>query len=168
MDYHLDWLQIAMWFRKKDEMPQDKKIPMCCRNESMLIEGTQEDIDLLIAFDDPEKTDIVHLVLVEAKGDTPWKNDQLNSKARRLSRIFGSETVPKDVTPYFVMMSPSEPKKIRVDTWPCWMKRSHLELPLPERLLKFTRSDECGENSKNGGKRKVYRNFMIKKVKKSG
>ena len=137
---------------------------MCRIDGSMLIEGTQKDIDLLVAFDDRAKT---HLVLIEAKGDTSWLNKQLSSKALRLSRIFGSEVLPKDVTPHFVMMSPNnpEPEKLEMDTWPLWMKKMvHLELCLPERLLKVTRDDGYSEIGKDGKEGKSYRSFRIKKV----
>ena len=79
MDYHLDWLQMALHLA--DNPPPKEPI----RNDD-LVTGNQEDSDLLVAFDHELTT---HIVLIEAKVETGWTNKQLNSKAERLSRIFG-------------------------------------------------------------------------------
>ena len=165
MDYHLDWLQVAMWFREYDDVPTDSYHKMCRDQHGDLIEGTQEDIDLLVAFDDRENPNLVRLVLIEAKGDTSWDKKQLCSKARRLARTFGPEPVAA-VLPTFVMMSPKEPsqeklEKLGKDTWPHWMLKTggtevvHLDLPLAPHLLKVTRVGREG---------KRYKRFRVKEV----
>lgn len=153
MDYHLDWIQAAMCFRDEDDCAEQVK-PMS--RSAPIIEGTQEDIDLLVAFDCGKKT---HIVLIEAKGDTPWDNDQIKSKASRFSRIFDAN-VCVNVTPHFVMMSPSGPQRVEADNWPCWMKKmNHIQLALPKGLLKVTRYDGCGEEGK-----KSYGSFRVERV----
>ena len=100
MDYHLDWISMAVWLSERTELPT-KQLPV--PNEAG-VAGNQEDIDLLVAF---RSKGVVHLVLVEAKGDTPWSNGQLKSKATRLRRMFGDE-IPNGATtrPHFVLMAP--------------------------------------------------------------
>jgi len=71
MDYHLDWLSASLFLAANSGHPgpyvQDKT----------LISATQEDIDLLVAFDGEEGT---HIVLIEAKGVTSYSNDQFHHK----------------------------------------------------------------------------------------
>lgn len=150
MDYHLDWIQVAMCYRE-DELPLDQEVPM--RRGDPLVEGTQEDVDLLVAFDGSKGT---HVVLIEAKADTPWKEDQLCSKARRLERIFDPQQ-GHDVTPYFVMMSPKPPPV--EPTWPDWMKVVWIELRLPEGLRWVTRRG--GRKEGNG---RSYGSYVVKSV----
>ena len=144
MDYHLDWLQIALYLADKPEPPEP------IRNEG-LIKANQEDIDLLVAFDGAATT---HLVLLEAKMETSWTNKQLKSKAQRLSRIFDDRTRSKFAVPSFVLMSPRMPQRVITDDWPDWMKPGGelqwLELPRPKDLRKVTRCTAEGKQSKGG------------------
>ena len=73
-----------------------------------------QDIDLLVAFEDADAT---HLILMEAKGDSAWDNEQLRKKAKRLGNLFPQQAVE----PHFVLTSPRKPKRIKHDGWPCWM-----------------------------------------------
>lgn len=156
MDYHLDWIQVAMCHRD-GELPLNEEQCMC--RSDPIVEGTQEDIDLLIAFDSHKAT---HVILVEAKGDTSWSDDQLSSKVRRLARIFGSKSTPQDAIPHFVMMSHNEPKIQEVDNWPDWMKGGvWIELPLPKYLRWVTRSRGCKEE-----KGRSYGSYVVKKVRR--
>ena len=70
MDYHLDWLQMALFLAATSSPPSS--IP----NDD-LFKANQEDVDLLVAFDDAATT---HLVLLEAKMET---GGQTASCARR-------------------------------------------------------------------------------------
>ncbi len=97
MDYHLDWLYAATVL-----LQGDKQTPYS--NESRGIQANQEDIDFIIAFD---KT----LILIEAKGYTPWSNEQLSSKKARLELIF--KAIGADFKPmigidkvFYVLISP--------------------------------------------------------------
>ena len=102
MDFHLDWLQMALYLADKDNSMS------CAIPNDHLVKGNQEDLDLIIAFQD-ECTKEVHLVLIEAKADTGWTNKQLKSKAERLRRIFGGHSCNTElVKPHFVPMSPTD------------------------------------------------------------
>ena len=63
MDYHLDWLQAALILAHTS---QGEKSKFCNQGkEGQVITGTQEDVDLLVAF---QVSGTFHLILVEAKG----------------------------------------------------------------------------------------------------
>ena len=64
MDYHLDWISMAVWLAGRTKLPT-KQVPV--PNEGR-VAGNQEDVDLLVAF---RSKGTAHLVLVEAKGNTP-------------------------------------------------------------------------------------------------
>ena len=153
MDYHLDWIQMALYLAN-----QPSQMEAIISNRERAFEANQEDVDLLIAFDRIQNGSdhITHLVLIEAKGDTGWKNEQLESKACRLRRIFNGDSCGV-VKPHFVLMSPRESSNIDTTKWPCWMKAKGkntaywLELPLRDRLLKVTRCDEKGQAYEKGG-----------------
>ena len=152
MDYHLDWIQMALFLARTPDPP--RPIPM----EAVLGEGhkdfneNQMDVDLLVAFDEGATT---HLVLVEAKMETGWTNKQLCSKAKRLSRIFGKGRPGIGLAkPCFVLASPNRPERLKSDDWPGWMKRGDkpvwLELQRPPDLRKVTRCTEEGRASASG------------------
>ena len=117
MDYHLDWLQAALILAHDG---QDEKSKFCNEGkEGQIIKGTQEDVDLLVAF---KAGETFHLILVEAKAYSGWTNKQLLSKAKRLRTIFG-EVGKKwsDVQPYFCVMSPKESEGLKRECLPKWM-----------------------------------------------
>ena len=155
MDYHLDWIQMALHLADKGT----KEPIHNPEGSEKLFYANQEDVDLLVAFEDGSTT---HLVLIEAKADTGWNNDQLSSKANRLKSIFER---PYDicVKPDFVLMSPRRPRRILTEAWPDWTKKKEdeapawLELPLGNELIKVTRCDKCCATSENGDHLKVER-----------
>ena len=65
MDYHLDWIAASLWAYENPE-----SVGKAVYDEDEEATGTQQDIDLLIAFK-AEVRD--HLVLLEAKGDDAWR-----------------------------------------------------------------------------------------------
>lgn len=67
MDYHFDWMVGALHMLSNGNLNEPEA------KENELVTGSQEDIDLLIAFD---KT----LLFVEAKADTSWNTEQWDSK----------------------------------------------------------------------------------------
>ena len=148
MDYHLDWLQMALSLAGTSSPPQP--IP----NNDELVVGNQEDADLIVAFEGDSTT---HVVLVEAKVETGWTNGQLKSKAKRLSRIFAEGRPGAHlVTPYYVLASPEPPPPgISTAEWPSWMKLRGeplwMKLVRPPGLKKPTRCDARGETSRRGG-----------------
>ena len=147
MDYHLDWIQMALYLAATPKPPSP--IP---NRDNDLFAANQEDVDLLVAFDRGRPT---HLVLVEAKLETGWTNSQLNSKAERLGRIFADGRRGVDLArPHFVLTSPKESSDIRTDVWPKWMKCDGkpvwMELNHPPGLRQVTRCSASGKVSWNG------------------
>ena len=147
MDYHLDWISMGVWLSEQEELPTKQAT---VRNAGR-VAGNQEDIDLLVAF---RSEGTAHLVLVEAKGDTPWSNRQLGSKARRLGEIFGGDEIRDGakIRPHFVLMAPNRSTGIKADTWPVWMRTAvdrQMVLPWP-RTMKPTLCDREGRAKIDG------------------
>ena len=147
MDYHLDWLQMALYLT---ERPSTGRPPIENPNHE-LFEANQRDIDLLVAFDDNATT---HLVMLKAKVETGWTNRQLDRKADRLCRIFGDPSRTDLAKPHFVLLSPREPERIDPAAWPGWMtsggKPRWMKLPRPEDIRKVTRCTADGRASAAG------------------
>ena len=104
MDYHLDWLQMALYLAATPapEWP--------VLNDG-LVEANQQDVDLLVALDDGDAQ--THLVLLEAKMETGWTNAQMGAKARWLWCIFKDKPGAGLATPHFVLLSPCRPEHLR-------------------------------------------------------
>ena len=154
MDYHLDWLQAALILAHTN---QDETPKFCNEGKGgQIIKGTQEDVDLLVAF---KAGETFHLILVEAKAYSGWTNDQLSSKADRLRTIFGGDGKKwSDVQPYFRVMSPKESEGLGTESLPKWMldnddKLQWLPLQLPKSKRRVV--SRCGDG---------YREFEIKVV----
>ena len=159
MDYHLDWIAASLWAHKTSGYPRKTFDNPCQR----AVTGTQQDIDLLIAF--KTRTDY-HLVLLEAKGDGNWSNGQLAKKSEQLREIFGpnGDKYP-NVKPYFCLTSPRKSQDLETKSWPAWMWRDGedpywLELNLPYPRLRVTRCNSRGTSSKDGD------HFRIRKLQK--
>lgn len=145
MDYHLDWLQMSLWLA--DHGDTQDTIP----NEGLIF-ANQQDIDLLVAFEEKTTT---RLILIEAKGDTDWYQDQLDLKCARLELIFGRGRPGTNLaTPDFILMSPRKPARLDTKTWPSWTtangKPRWLELSLPDGLLKVSRCTQAGGSNADG------------------
>lgn len=147
MDYHLDWLVAALHAHERggaDGIFDDQQ---------GLVEGNQEDVDLLVAFKDGGR---YHLVLVETKAATGWTNKQMNSKADRLRQIFGpAGNRHGEVEPHLCLLSPRRPEKLKTTEWPTWMLKDDgsyfwLELKVDERRKMVTRCDVAGHRSAEG------------------
>ena len=130
MDYHLDWLQASLVLSRNIQ-EEVFDFP----NTGDAIKGTQEDIDLLIAFN---RGGQYHLILVEAKayegdGFASFKRGQLESKAARLVKIFGDDGQKYDkVTPHFCLLSPQCPTPRYPYPLP-WDKEKWLQLSVPDK-----------------------------------
>lgn len=93
MDYHLNWLFAALKlsydYEESQIEPQRNEWPASLQEKDKPsgppIQGNQEDVDLLVAF--PGESDMLHLILIEAKFDTGWGSKQFHSKAQRLNAI---------------------------------------------------------------------------------
>lgn len=148
MDYHLDWLYASLIWAEDYE----KKGEPYLKND--IIEGNQEDIDFIIAFDDES---ISHLIFVEAKGVTGWNQKQMKSKQKRLKNIFGSDgrEYENKIKLHFILISPFEnvPSEISDHNFPKW---TWLRLPVSEKLKKVTRyNQELKKNDIKGSHWKI-------------
>ncbi len=147
MDYHLDWIYASAFLAATGDTNTVHP------NKDGLVSGSQEDMDLVVAFSADETA---HLIMVEAKGVTGWTNKQATSKARRLEAIFGQrgDTWPH-IRPHFVIVSPKESQRLNCSRWPGWMKREDgrphwMRMEIPSGLLMVTRCSESGKVSQEG------------------
>lgn len=148
MDFPMDWIVGCLWVTKEERASYSVL-------ETGEVNRNNEDVDLLIAYEEDHKT---NLLMIEAKGVTGWKNRQLRHKAERLGRIFGTGDPPDlwpAVRPRFVLASPEKSAQIDVTEWPGWMKRDGeprwwLRLELPPELRKIVRCDEDGRRNAEG------------------
>jgi hypothetical protein len=93
-----------------------------------------EDVDLLIAF---AKGKGQHVVLIEAKGYTPWDRNQIQHKIDRLNLMLfeGDNPFFPSVSTHLVLVG-SVPPPIS-QAWPTWVLRTgttevfYLKLPQP-------------------------------------
>ncbi len=147
MDYHLDWIYASAFLAATGDTNTVHP------NKDGLVSGSQEDMDLVIAFSAGETA---HLIMVEAKGVTGWTNKQAISKARRLEAIFGQGGDRwSHIRPHFVMVSPREPQGLECSRWPGWMKRGDgrpywMKMEIPGGLVRVTRCNESGKVSQEG------------------
>lgn len=148
IDYHLDWIHAATVLPALgNDGAHDNKV-------LEVAGGNQEDIDLLVVFGHHGRE---VAVLIEAKGATGWTNDQMDSKYKRLGKIFGQDgTAVPGVQPLFVLWSPREQRRLNVPHWPTWMRDGDdvrwMELVMPtEKLMSVTRTDQSGRPDKDGG-----------------
>jgi len=105
MDYHLDWIHASLFLALTGNDEEAVHL-----NTETVATGTQQDVDLLVAF---EEGDITHLLLIEKKAETGWRNKQMKSKVERLERIFGAggKKYPR-VKPHFGLISPRPPQQL--------------------------------------------------------
>lgn len=172
MDYHLDWIYAALFLASngtcskspyenpqlQDPRDEDEELPK-------FIAGTLEDIDFIIVFEDA-KTQLIHLILVEAKADTSFTKSQIESKHQRLKNIFGEHGKSfRSIVPHLVLCSTSPPKKL--GETPSFLNHTNMQCPwiklhLPSYLQKVQRCDHQGKSSVDG----EY--WQVRPMKKSG
>ncbi|WP_421288350.1 hypothetical protein [Aeromonas veronii] len=162
MDYHLDWIYASLFLTQehgekifqRNFIDNNKKV-------DLQISGTQEDVDFLLAFIDPENK--THIVMIEAKGDSYFSNGQLDSKNKRFKAIFGNENTWPNVRPHFIICSPKKPQKINIEEPAYFMFKNFtlpwLELDMGNGKNKVTRCVQNGEPSNNGEHWKVESRF---------
>jgi hypothetical protein len=150
MDYHLNWLHAAIHI--SGDADATAPYPNALIDDvtgARMVQGNQEDVDLLIAFEDAS---ITHLVMVEAKADASWSNSQLDSKARRLEAIF--RNAGQSIAPHFLLASPERPRFIRCQDWPGWMRSGDepawVKMSRPDNLEVVFRCDDAGKRSNAG------------------
>jgi hypothetical protein len=153
IDYHLDWISGALHIYCGGEVGAPEVW------DERIVSSSQQDVDLIVAFG---RT----VILIEAKGDTAWSNDQLEEKRGRLELIFGKYNNGLcDV--HIVLVSPREPVKVHALSKP-WtlvkegvsaqVKPVWMELPMGKgSFLKTTRSDHLGKSSSKGDRWTIVR-----------
>lgn len=181
MDYHLDWLSAAYQIGAKGGSPES----LATSNNQYhnhpngkgnpLIEGNQQDIDLLVAFVHGAR---LYVILVEAKADGGWANDQLGRKLPRLKQILGaSRDTAGLVMPYLVFMSPTAPSVASCDSgskggistkdWPRWALAAngepyHVSFKPNRTLYRPTRTEKIGNEQYNGTEQ--YRKWRVERT----
>ncbi len=155
MDYHLDWLYASVCLigaaPDSKESFENPLVPDD-KNGKRMVQGNQEDIDLLVHWRDAKGD---RLVLVEVKGATGWSTSQLESKFLRLNAIFAENGPLREfVQPYFVLVSPEEPSGTVNNTVPSMWRHGHdgrvawVPLRMPrDSLWQVMRCDENGRAS---------------------
>jgi hypothetical protein len=138
--------------------------PLKLAGDRRLIEGGQEDVDLLISYEDAT-THQNELILIEVKGDSSFGNNQLKSKIVRAAsaRDFYHELCKGEhleVNFHFALMSPREPRRLTAE-WPDWALRNRkipwIELPFAADLLMVSRCDKSGLRQRNGTQWAVFK-----------
>ena len=150
MDYHLNWIFAAAALAFAEPVHDS-----IYDNKSGTYDGTQEDIDLLVAFEDISGLD--HIIMLEAKGVGAYDNEQFAHKMERFRSIFGENGCRfAKVRPHFGLISPHEPKQLRTDLCPSWLKLNGqipwLPMQIPERLALFG----CDYHGKRDKKREFW------------
>jgi hypothetical protein len=155
IDYHLNWLWAALevgcgWWHETPELP----MPLTHPTASAFMHN-QEDIDLLVVWDEAGTT---HVLMVEAKAHSGWTNKQMASKVKRLQAIFGETGLSyPNVSPHLVLTSFAAPSgKLQVNGWPSWTTNdghvmyAPLNPPATPRLI-VGRTDADGHAAAVGG-----------------
>lgn len=118
MDFHLDWLIAAIRRHTDSSVHVNGK---AYDNSNDEVTGTQQDVDLVVAFDNT-------LILVEAKGVRSWGNKELTSKITRFDLlnelsngpIKADGTTSSGLRLFLVLCSPTLPKRVDFKNWPKW------------------------------------------------
>lgn len=162
-DYHISWLAGALALFLKGEDRAQKPWLNPTTNGRRLIEGNQEDIDLIIATGR-------ELVLIEAKAYGAWGNKQVASKLARLellhdfySKIVATEPLDHAINFHLLLISPRRPTKLTA-SWPVWACNGQ-EIPWIELELDNTKSvfdvRRCDDQSERGATGEYWRVNML-------
>ena len=148
MDYHLNWIHAAIHLMAcgcgKDV--HENSSALVVGKSTQMIEGNQEDIDLVVAF---ASDGAYRLIAIEAKGDSPWDRVQLERKVQRLDNTLRG-SADGSIDPYLVLASPKRPSNIDASKWPTWATEGGslrwIRMPWPPLQTVF-RCDENGKKS---------------------
>lgn len=132
MDYHLDWLFAALaWtydgVRQGNAVAREftDRHPKTGALVDLKVTGNQSDVDLLIAWVDQCRR--AQIVLIEAKGYSPWDPAQMEYKCARLNAIFGSDGRRfSEVDAHLVLTGPPPgptAKTLPNAQWPEWARK---------------------------------------------
>jgi len=146
-DFHFDWLVGALL---TFVMGRNAEKPRNCFD---LVQGNQEDLDLVIAAYEPTADTRHHLILIETKAYSYFSPKQRDRKVSRSDRLYEfyeelkSESRHK-ICFYYGHFS-AEPREYFPG--PKNIPQFHLELTLPGDRLAVMRCDEDGTRDANGG-----------------
>jgi hypothetical protein len=146
MDYTLDWLYAAtQWYLHPEVAKPLQPTPW---PDGDALTASPEDVDLLIAWEDHGRP---HLILLEAKGFTGWRNAQMLHKARRLDVIFDGDLADRfDV--HFLLVGPAASAGLDMTGWPEWMTPGRrvrfVEMPDPGSRFAVQRCNEVGHGTR--------------------
>jgi hypothetical protein len=106
-DYHLNWIAGALVLRRYgEEAIGSAQIDISVDSPRRLVERSQEDVDLLIAFD-------TTMILVEVKAFGYFSNKQIDSKLDRWRLLKRQSELPgSNVIFHFMLMSRAKPTRL--------------------------------------------------------
>ncbi len=154
-DFHVSWIAGALAIYLNDRAALTQGRPNLEANGRRLVEGNQEDVDLLIATGS-------HLIMIEAKAFGAWSAKQVVSKLQRLDLLLAYyDQIRQDsaaVHFHLVLMSPREPqilpqklkKDMPVRLGELWPKLPWIPLELGKSVLEVTRCQADGKSSAHG------------------
>ena len=176
-DYHLDWIAVALKllklrpsissFELKDGLPEAIPNELGCIHETKnmhsgpLVRGSQQDADLLIAFD-------TTVILVEAKAAGSWSRSQMDGKIERMDELhcLAGEA---GIELLLVLCSPSK-TGVHLENesdWPKWATPKnngkepfHIELPFGDEGKPFSKPSRTNPDPKGS---KNYRDVRFVK-----
>lgn len=169
LDYHLDWVVGALHL--VDHGREDGTVR---KNADSLVMGNQEDLDLIVAFDET-------LILIEAKGATSWGNEQIGSKIKRIEALLASQAQlraqnhSRGFVPqlFLVLTSPNKPKRLQhSEVWPRWMLKAEDQpywismdmaldgRPVVDGRAEFRRVERCIDEAGTVGKAGSHWNIV--------
>ena len=152
-DYHIGWLAGALTAYVEGEDEALKARPNPLFHGRRLVEGNQEDVDLVFAWG----TD---LVMIEAKAYGAFSNKQMESKLQRLDLLHAHyaglpHAVERPIRFHLLLISPRPPQKLDV-VWPKWGYRGtdipwiELKLDASAPVLTVTRCNPAGQSTAEG------------------
>jgi hypothetical protein len=144
-DYHLSWIAGALAIYARAGSLEEPRPNPPSEGGRQLVEGNQEDIDLIIAFKN-------QIILIEAKAYGEFGHEQLSSKLARLELLHHNE---QRIKFHFILISPAPPPNLALK-WPKWAFCGEgtpwiqLDLDPTNSVLRVTRCDEAGRGSACG------------------
>ena len=150
-DYHIDWLVAVL-----RTFPDQPTLEKCVDNTNGDIKGNQQDVDLIIAFEN-------ELILVEAK-TAYFADAQLKKKLLRLSGLVDRDgKTTSDIRVSFVLASPpSEFRNLNASRYfPSWALKNgkpfHIDLPIFSGALMVSRCDSALKKDAKGKYWAIYK-----------
>ena len=151
VDFHVDWL-----FGALSKLNSADSAGTVFPNNDFQIKGTQEDFDMVIAFDQT-------LIVLEAKAGEAWNKGQMDKKMKRLELLAAfNDKLAQPLKLYFAITSPNETQEL-TNSGSLPLSASGSKLPWTKLefglsnvdLLAVERCDKRGKPDAKGGHWKV-------------